>query len=95
MGQQLSASTDGDHVRRITCGSDTSGLTRVDSGFSLHVNIDGRTMFTGDHPPPHVHAMYAGHEAVIEWASEHRDELMEDWRLCEQMQQPKRIAPLK
>jgi hypothetical protein len=32
---------------------------------------------------------------VLEWASEHRDELMEDWELCQRMQPPKRIAPLK
>ena len=32
---------------------------------------------------------------VLEWAAEHRDELMEDWKLCEKMQQPKRIEPLK
>ena len=32
---------------------------------------------------------------VLEWASEHREDLMEDWQLCEQMQAPKRIPPLK
>jgi len=32
---------------------------------------------------------------VLEWAAEHREELMEDWQLCEQKQTPKRIAPLK
>jgi len=32
---------------------------------------------------------------VLEWAAEHRDELMEDWNLCSQMQIPKSIAPLK
>jgi len=32
---------------------------------------------------------------VLEWAAEHRDELMEDWKLCEKMRQPKRIEPLK
>ncbi len=31
---------------------------------------------------------------VLEWAALHRDELMEDWRLCENMQRPKRIRPL-
>jgi uncharacterized protein DUF4160/uncharacterized protein DUF2442 len=66
------------------------------------------------HPPPHFHAMYAEHEAlvdlrdfriiagslprramafVLEWASEHRQELMEDWELCARMQPPKRIQP--
>ena len=32
---------------------------------------------------------------VLEWASEHRAELMEDWELCAQMQTPKKISPLK
>ena len=31
---------------------------------------------------------------VLEWAQEHRSELMEDWKLCEQKQQPKKILPL-
>ena len=32
---------------------------------------------------------------VMEWATEHQDELMEDWELCSKMQTPKKIAPLK
>jgi hypothetical protein len=32
---------------------------------------------------------------VMEWASEHRAELMEDWELCSHMQPPKEITPLK
>lgn len=32
---------------------------------------------------------------VLEWASEHRAELMEDWELCTRMQMPNKIAPLK
>jgi hypothetical protein len=32
---------------------------------------------------------------VLEWAAQHRDELMEDWNLCETKQQPKKIAPLE
>ncbi len=31
---------------------------------------------------------------VLEWASLHREELMEDWKLCEMRQTPKKIAPL-
>lgn len=31
---------------------------------------------------------------VLEWASEHRAELMEDWDLCSRMQTPKKIEPL-
>ena len=68
------------------------------------------------HAPPHFHALYAEHEAlidlrdfrvirgslprramglVLEWAADHRDELMEDWNLCSRMQTPKAIEPLK
>ena len=32
---------------------------------------------------------------VLEWASEHRSELMEDWELCAQNQMPKPIKPLE
>lgn len=32
---------------------------------------------------------------VLEWAAQHRDELMEDWNLCETRQQPRKIAPLE
>lgn len=31
---------------------------------------------------------------VLEWAAEHRKELLEDWDLCSRTQPPKRIAPL-
>jgi hypothetical protein len=31
---------------------------------------------------------------VLEWANEHRAELMEAWNQCVQMQLPKKIAPL-
>jgi len=66
-------------------------------------------------PPPHFHALYGEHEAVVsirtlevmrgglprralalvlEWAAEHRDDLLEDWALCERKQSPRKIAPL-
>jgi len=32
---------------------------------------------------------------VLEWASEHRIELFEDWALCEKNQPPKKILPLQ
>lgn len=32
---------------------------------------------------------------VLEWASEHRAELMKDWDLCARMQTPKKIQPLR
>lgn len=31
---------------------------------------------------------------VLEWAQQHRDELMEDWKLCVQNQAPMKIHPL-
>jgi hypothetical protein len=72
-------------------------------------------MFWSDHAPPHFHALYAEHEAIVdirtleaiegslprramalmlEWAQEHRAELMEDWDLCNRNQPPKKIPPL-
>ena len=32
---------------------------------------------------------------VLEWAAEHREELMEDWNLCSQLKPPMPIEPLK
>ena len=32
---------------------------------------------------------------VLEWASQHRNELMEDWNLCNKNQHPKKIPPLE
>ena len=32
---------------------------------------------------------------VKEWAMQHRNELMEDWKLCEHLQTPNKIAPLE
>lgn len=32
---------------------------------------------------------------VLEWASIHREELAEDWKLCEMKQSPMKIAPLE
>jgi hypothetical protein len=32
---------------------------------------------------------------ALDWAELHRDELLEDWRLCQEMQAPKPIAPLE
>lgn len=73
-------------------------------------------MFWKEHAPPHFHALYAEHEAlidirtleviqgnlprralvlVLEWAQQHRSELMEDWDLCAKMKHPKKISPLQ
>jgi len=32
---------------------------------------------------------------VIEWASQHRDELMQNWELARSNQAPRKIEPLK
>lgn len=32
---------------------------------------------------------------ILEWASEHRSELLEDWELCENNQPLKKILPLQ
>jgi len=32
---------------------------------------------------------------IIEWAVIHREELREDWKLCEMRKPPKKIAPLQ
>lgn len=79
-------------------------------GILIHMYI------RGEHNPPHFHALYAEHEAlidiqrleviggslprralsmVLEWASEHRVELMEDWNLCQAKQLPRAIKPLE
>jgi hypothetical protein len=34
-------------------------------------------------------------ELVLDWAELHQDELLEDWRLCEEKQQPNPIEPLQ
>ena len=31
---------------------------------------------------------------VVEWASQHQDELMQDWELARREQQPRKIEPL-
>ncbi len=32
---------------------------------------------------------------AVDWAKLHQSELLDDWRLCQEMQQPKPIAPLE
>jgi Domain of unknown function (DUF4160) len=32
---------------------------------------------------------------TVEWALEHRQELMEDWELCQRKQHPQKIQPLE
>ncbi len=73
-------------------------------------------MYYDDHNPPHFHAYYGEHEAVIsietleimegalprraralvvEWAVEHRQDLLNDWELAEQHEPLNKIEPLE
>ena len=73
-------------------------------------------MYWREHGPPHFHAIYGEHEAVIdirelrvtrgalprralalvlEWAVDHRDDLLENWGLCRQLKPPRPIPPLE
>lgn len=73
-------------------------------------------MYYNEHCPPHFHAYYAEHEAVIsidsltvleghlprraralvvEWATEHREALLEDWHLAANHQTLNKINPLE
>ena len=72
-------------------------------------------MFYNEHNPPHFHARYGEHKAVIdirslsvleggfpgralgmvvEWASQHQTELLENWELARREQAPQKIEPL-
>ncbi len=73
-------------------------------------------MFVDDHSPPHFHAFYGEHEAlvdirnlaifagklppravglVMEWASRHREELLDDWERGQRHEPMVRIPPLQ
>lgn len=73
-------------------------------------------MFFDDHNPPHFHAFYGDHEALIdithlsvfagflppralglliEWATLHQSELLEDWARAQKLQPLENIAPLQ
>jgi len=73
-------------------------------------------MFVDDHNPPHFHAIYGEHEAlveirglsifagrlpprvlglVMEWATLHQEELIEDWNHAQSHNPLARIAPLQ
>ena len=55
--------------------------------FEILVNINTLEIVEGRFPK-RAKAM------VLEWASEHRGELIEDWDLCRSKQHPNKIAPL-
>ena len=73
-------------------------------------------MYWRDHNPPHFHAEYGEHLAlidinelkvlegelprralghVLEWAGEHQQELLENWKLCRNRQHPNPVSPLE
>ena len=57
------------------------------SGFKATVGIQGLAVLTGSLPR-------TAERLVLEWATEHQAELMENWRLCEIKAQPSQIDPL-
>lgn len=56
--------------------------------FEAQIDIRTLEVIVG-HLPKRALAM------TVEWATEHRAELMEDWTLCQAKQAPKKIAPLE
>jgi len=57
------------------------------SGYKATVGIQEVAVLTGDLPR-------TAERLVLEWAAQHQPELMEDWSLCQSMQQPLQIEPL-
>lgn len=56
--------------------------------FEVLINIDTLEIIEGNMPSRAL-------SLILEWASKHRQELLEDWKLCKQNQLPKKIAPLQ
>ena len=52
------------------------------------VDIESLTLSSGELPR-------RTQELVLDWAELHQQELLEDWRLCMEKQQPKPIEPVK
>lgn len=63
-------------------------LSRPVWGFEALVRIDTLDVIRGSLPKRAV-------VLVLEWASEHRVELNEDWELCRALATPKPISPLE
>jgi hypothetical protein len=55
--------------------------------FTAEYNINTLVVIRGELPP-------RAHALVLEWASLHREELLEDWRLASEMLEVKKIDPL-
>ncbi len=58
------------------------------SEFEALINIQTMEIYEGKLPRRAL-------ALVLEWAVQHRVELMEDWELCATKQTPKKIAPLE
>ena len=56
--------------------------------YKATVDIESLTLSSGELPR-------RAQELVLDWAELHQQELLEDWRLCMEKQQPKPIEPLK
>ena len=56
--------------------------------FKATVDIQSLSVSTGQLPR-------RAQELVLDWAELHQQELLEDWQLCMDKQQPKQIEPLK
>jgi hypothetical protein len=56
--------------------------------YKATVDIESLTLSSGELPR-------RAQELVLDWAELHQKELLEDWRLCMDKQQPKPIEPLK
>ncbi|HXT50281.1 MAG TPA: DUF4160 domain-containing protein [Thermoanaerobaculia bacterium] len=52
------------------------------------IDIEGLTVLRGSLPRRAL-------ALVLEWATEHRQELMDNWKLCRDLQPPKSIEPLR
>jgi len=57
------------------------------SEFEALININTLEIYEGKLPRRAL-------ALVLEWAAQHRAELMEDWELCAAKQMPRKIAPL-
>ncbi len=55
--------------------------------FKMEIGIETLQVLGGKLPPRAL-------SLVLEWAAAHRAELLADWELCRQHQQPRPIAPL-
>jgi hypothetical protein len=72
----------------VLVGSRPTALPRAYAEFEALIDIRTLEVIRGKLPRRAL-------VMVLEWAALHRDELMEDWKLCETKQQPKKIAPLE